>query len=137
MEEEAVATESGEEVVDGGGGAAEDPGDLSVGGTADGVLVDVDEELWSFEPVGGGEGLGGEGPAAGPAAESLDGVGRFESGEGAELLEGPGVGLGVVETAGGVWAEGRGRRAWRWGLSAHDGSRARTGPVNSLLGTSF
>jgi hypothetical protein len=107
MEEHAVAAEPCEVIVDGAGGAAEDPGDLAVGRSGDGVLLDIDEELGSFEPVGGGEGLGGEGPAAGSAAESLDGVRWLEAGEGAELLEGPGVGLGLVELARWVWAVGR------------------------------
>jgi hypothetical protein len=99
MEEHAVAAEPGEVVVDRAGGAAENPGDLAIGRSGDGVLVDLDEELGSFEPVGGGEGLGGEGPLAGLAAESLDGVRWLEAGKCAEFLEGPGVGLGLVESA--------------------------------------
>ena len=77
MEEHAVAAEPGEVIVDRGRGAAEDSGDLAVGGAGDGVLLDFDEELGSFEPVGGLEGLCGEGPFAGSAAESLDGVWWF------------------------------------------------------------
>ena len=43
MEEEAVAAESGEVVVDGAGGAAEESGDLAIGGARDGVLLDGGE----------------------------------------------------------------------------------------------
>jgi hypothetical protein len=57
MEEDAVAAESGEVIVDGAGGAAEEAGDLAVSGAGDGVFLDVDEELGSFEPVGSGESL--------------------------------------------------------------------------------
>jgi T5SS/PEP-CTERM-associated repeat protein len=40
MEQEAVAAEAGEVVVDGAGGALEDSSDLPVGGSGDGVLLD-------------------------------------------------------------------------------------------------
>ena len=126
MEEEAVTAQACKVVVDRAGGAAEDSSDLAVGGAGDGVLVNFDEELGSFEPVGCGKGLRGEGPTAGSAAESLDGVRWFESGEGAELLEGPGVGLGVMESAGWVGAVGRGRRAWRFGLDSHEVGSGKT-----------
>ncbi len=41
MEEDTVAAEPGEVVVDGGRSAAEDPGYLTVGGAGDGVFEDL------------------------------------------------------------------------------------------------
>jgi hypothetical protein len=90
MKEQAVSSESGEVVVDGGGGGAEDPGDLAVGGAGNGVFEDLDQQFGSFEPIGGTEGLVAEQTAAGLAAVTLDDIGRFVAAEEAEADEGPG-----------------------------------------------
>src|SRR5512145_2018350 len=119
MNQETVSAESGEVVVDGRRGGVEDPGDLAVGGAGDGVLVDLQQEFGTFEPVGGAEGLVAEGASAGSAAVTLDDMGRFAAAEEAEADVGPGPGLRAVVLAVRVGAVGRGRGAWKWCVGVH------------------
>ena len=75
VEEQAVAAEAAELAVDGRGGDVQIPGDLAVGHAAGGLGQQLREDVGSFEPVGGGEGLGAEGAAAVEAEKPLDTVG--------------------------------------------------------------
>ena len=75
MEEEAVTAESGEDGIDGGGGAFEGSGDLAVGHAVDGEVEDVGGEFGTFLPVGRAECLSGEGDTAVSTLEALDSVG--------------------------------------------------------------
>ena len=59
------------------------------------------EEVGAFEPVGGGEGLSGEGPVAMEAEEALDAIWFGLTGIEASTFEWPGRGVVEVERA--VW----------------------------------
>ena len=137
MNQQTVPAESGEVVVDGRRRGVEDPGDLAVGSAGDGVLVDLQQEFGTFEPVGGAEGLVAEGASAGLAAVTLDDMGRVAAPEEAEADPGPGPGLRAVVLAVRVGAMGRGRRAWRSWVGVHAAVQARPGPANNLRGTSL
>ena len=99
MEEEAVAAESGEDGIDGGGSTFEGSGDLAVGHAVDGEVEDVGCEFGSFLPVGWAECLSGEGDTAVSALEALDAVGRFLAEVVSGSAETPALGS-VVEWAG-------------------------------------
>jgi len=76
MEDQAVAGGPGQVQGDGGVGNPLGPGDLADPGTGDGLADDVQEQVVAMEPVGGGEGAGGEGPAAVEAAVASERLGR-------------------------------------------------------------
>ena len=107
MEEQAVSAESGEHVVDGAGRTVERSGNLSVGHAAYGEGENPSQQIGSFEPVGGLEGLSGERFAAVQATVSLHLAGLFLAVEEADASVFPFLGLGCVVGALGVGAVGR------------------------------
>jgi len=70
VELQGVAAESCRSAGDGRGSAADRACDLAVCGTGLELSSDAGQECGSFEVVGGGEGLAGEGAAAGVAAKA-------------------------------------------------------------------
>ena len=72
MEEQAVAAEAGEVTGDGRVGGAEQARDLSEAGAFGGMLGDGSQELRAAEPVGDGEGPGGEATAAVQALKAAE-----------------------------------------------------------------
>ena len=72
VEEEAVTAKASDEADDGGVGGVERAGDLSQGGALGDEGGDGAREMAMSEPVGVGEGLGGEAAVAVRAAEGLD-----------------------------------------------------------------
>ncbi len=64
MEEQAVSAEAVADAADGGVGDAPGAGDLTEGGAADELVEDVGQEVGTAQPVGGGEGGGGESSSA-------------------------------------------------------------------------
>jgi len=72
MEEQAMPAEAGDQAGDGGVGGSEHAGDLPQGGALGDPGGDGLEEVPAAEPVGTGEGAGGEVTAAVAALEGLE-----------------------------------------------------------------
>jgi hypothetical protein len=106
LEEKAVTAEAFDLVLDCRGVDVQFPGDLPVGGAMEGPVEECQEEVGAFEPVGGGEGLRGEGSTAVEALEALDRVGMTLPVVEAGFLVPPALGI-PVEGAVWAWAEGR------------------------------
>ncbi len=99
LKEETVSPESGDLVADGHGCNMEVAGDLAVSGAGDDEGEELAVDIGSFEPVGGGKGLGAEGTGAMQALEPLNLLGLDLAGEEPHLLEGPSDWVGVEATA--------------------------------------
>ena len=139
VEEEAVSGQSGQVSGDGVVGALQASGGLSETGPVGGEVGDGDEEVGFLEPVGGGEGSGGEASVAVSALESLESDLVAWTGEGAVFFVGPEFG-GKGEGAMGVGAVrglevltfngggGTGVGVWMWVWRHVGGGGARSVP---------
>jgi hypothetical protein len=117
VEEQAVATETGEVAGDGRVGGSEEAGDLPEAGAFGGVLRDGAKELGTAEPVGDGEGPGGEATTAVQALKAAEPSLVTSAAEEAAPNRAPSMWL-PVEAASGIRAE-RGMKA---SASPTDGS---------------
>ena len=127
MVEDMVSAQAGDEVVDGRGRTVEDPGDLPVGHAVDSEVGDLVQEFGSFQPVGCGEGLAGEGLTAMKALEALDSVRRSVAFVVSGTPEAPVLGR-VVEVTFGIGAVGWGPSPGGSFGGTHALGRARVGP---------
>lgn len=105
MDQEAVASESGDMACDGGVGGTEDASDLAQGGAFADEPSDGQKQIGPAEPVSCGEGGGAEAASAVGAAEVLESTLIGASGMAAIAHESP-IRSALVEGAVGVGAAG-------------------------------